>query len=94
MIPSKGTATLFINEEKVPANLRELLFRDGVALAPYHCVGKTLASLSSGTVLADPEEINASLLSHLPEQITQLELPNPIERMKALKDARRDQSDI
>ena len=85
LIPSKGTATLFINEEKVPANLRELLFRDGVALAPYHCVGKTLASLSSGTVLADPEEINASLLSHLPEQITQLELPNPIERMKALK---------
>ena len=85
MIPPKGTATLLINEEKVPANLRELLFRDGVALAPYHCVGKTLASLSSGTVLADPEEINASLLSHLPEQITQLELPNPIERMKALK---------
>ena len=58
---------------------------EGVVLAPYHSVGAALASLSSGTVLADPEEINASLLSRLPEQITQLELPNPIELMKALK---------
>lgn len=85
LIPSKGTATLFINEEKVPADLKDLLIQDGVILAPYHSVGEALASLSSETVLADPEEINASLLSCLPEQITRLELPNPIERMKAFK---------
>ena len=85
LIPAKGNATLFINEEKVPADLKEQLAEEGVVLAPYHSVGAALASLSSGTVLADPEEINASLLSRLPEQITQLELPNPIELMKALK---------
>lgn len=85
MIPSKGAPTLFINEEKLPADLRDLLLWEAVVLAPYHSVGEALASLTSGTVLADPEEINASLLSHLPEKVTQLELPNPIERMKAIK---------
>lgn len=85
LISSQETATLFINEEKVPDDLKDLLLQEGVALAPYHLIDETLASLSSGTVLTDPEEINASLLSHLPEQITRLELPNPIERMKALK---------
>lgn len=85
LIPTKGTATLFINEAKVPADLKNLLLQDCVTLSPYRSVGKTLESLACGTVLADPEEINASLLSHLPKQITQLALPNPIERMKALK---------
>lgn len=85
LIPATGASTLFINEEKVPVDLKDLLLQEGVALAPYHSVGQALAALSSGTVLADPEEINAALLSQLPEQVAQLELPNPIERMKAIK---------
>ena len=85
LIPAKGTSTLFINEEKIPTELRQLLAKEAVSLAPYHSVGQVLSSLPSGTVLADPDEINASLHSHLSDQVSLLELPNPIERMKALK---------
>lgn len=85
LISAKGTSTLFINEEKIPTELRQLLAKEAVSLAPYHSVCQVLSSLPSGTVLADPDEINALLHSHLSDQVSLLELPNPIERMKALK---------
>lgn len=85
LIKTEGPALLFIREEKVPAPLREKLASDGISLLPYEALGNYLTLLAEDNVLIDPEEVNSELFCRLPEKVTVIEAPNPIELMKAVK---------
>lgn len=85
LIEADGKSKLFIDPAKVSDSIRSALKADHTEVLPYEEAGRFLTVLSSGTLIADPHEVNASLLSFIPTGVKVLDLPNPIEKMKALK---------
>lgn len=82
------TATLFLAEGKVPAELAATLARDGVQLADYSAAPLVLAALPQGSsLLLDPRRITLGLRQAVAEGVTVIEAINPSTFAKSRKSA-------
>jgi Xaa-Pro aminopeptidase len=81
-------ATLFIAAGKLAPALCAQLADDGVALAPYDCVGAAVAALpSDARLLLDPRRISASMRAAVPGGVAVIEAVNPSTLAKSRKSA-------
>ncbi|MGG5291142.1 aminopeptidase P family protein [Pseudomonas shirazensis] len=79
-------AVLFVDLNKVDAQLRQALAADGVELQDYHHAGRVLASIAGGsTVLIDPARVTCGLVGRLGAQVKLLEQINPTTLSKSCK---------
>ena len=82
----QARATLFVDLDKVSAELRETLARDGVELGDYTGINAALASLPAATrLLVDPARVTCGLLDHLKAEVTLVEGLNPTTLAKSQK---------
>lgn len=79
----KDTCTLFIEEAKVPGELKNMLEADGVAVKPYGAVPETLAALPTSTIAFDTKLINQLLYESVPADWTIL--PQEIDAVISMK---------
>jgi Xaa-Pro aminopeptidase len=80
------SATLFVREEKIPAEVRERLRADGVELAPYEDAEDALALLGTDTVLLlDPRRITAGMRASVGSGARVIEAVNPTTFAKSRK---------
>lgn len=82
----QARATLFVDLDKVSAELRETLARDGVELGDYTGINSALASLPAATrLLVDPARVTCGLLDHLKAEVKLVEGLNPTTLAKSQK---------
>ncbi|GAB3470147.1 aminopeptidase P family protein [Massilia terrae] len=80
------TATLFIGEGKVPAQVRDRLLADSVQVAPYQEAATKLSALETGsTLLVDPRRITAGMRAEVPKGVRVIEAINPTTFAKSRK---------
>jgi Xaa-Pro aminopeptidase len=80
------TATLFVSEGKVPAQVRDHLLADSVQVAPYEAAATALAALDAGsTLLVDPRRITAGMRQQVPAGVRVVEAVNPTTFAKSRK---------
>jgi Xaa-Pro aminopeptidase len=80
------TATLFVSEGKVPADVRDRLLADSVQVAPYEAALAALADLDAGsTLLVDPRRITAGMRAAVPHGVRVVEAINPTTYAKSRK---------
>jgi Xaa-Pro aminopeptidase len=80
------TATLFVSEGKVPAEVSDRLLADSVQVAPYEAAAAALADLEAGsTLLVDPRRITAGMRQQVPEGVRIVEAINPTTYAKSRK---------
>ena len=82
-----ATATLYVEQGKVPADVRADLSSAGVSLAPYEDIeGAVRASVADGVrILLDPKLLNYGLRQAAGESAVLC--PSPIQRPKAIKNS-------
>jgi Xaa-Pro aminopeptidase len=79
-------ATLFVADDKVPAELRKRLRKDGVEVAPYASAAAALAALQLDTaLLIDPRRVTAGLLEAVAQSVKVVEAVNPTTFAKSRK---------
>ncbi|MET0855208.1 MAG: aminopeptidase P family protein, partial [Telluria sp.] len=80
------SATLFVADDKVPADVAERLRLDRVELAPYGQAEAALAQLGAGEVLlVDPRRITAGMRAAVPAAVKVVEAVNPSTFAKSKK---------
>ncbi|WLI88996.1 aminopeptidase P family protein [Massilia sp. R2A-15] len=79
-------ATLFVGDNKVPADVEERLRLDGVELASYTQAAAALAALGAGEVLLiDPRRVTAGMRAAVPAGVKVVESINPSTFAKSKK---------
>ncbi|WP_187363058.1 aminopeptidase P family protein [Massilia aquatica] len=82
------SATLFVGEAKIPADLRARLLQDGVSLAPYDAAAAALAALpADSALLVDPRRITAGMRGAVAAGVMVIEAINPSTFAKSKKSA-------
>ncbi len=82
----RNEATLFIAEEKVPAELRTRLLAEGFRIAPYATAAAALAQLAAGnSLLLDPRRVTLALRQAVPLAVRVIEAINPTTLAKSRK---------
>jgi Xaa-Pro aminopeptidase len=82
----RADATLFVGDNKVPAELRARLESDGVHLAPYANAATALAALPDGaTLLLDPRRVTAGMRAAVNPGVNVVEAINPTTFAKSRK---------
>lgn len=84
LLVTTQTATLFVHEEKLTAETREVLIDNGIATASYSSVSDALAHYPEYNILADPDEVSYGLMQAIKAQQIVRE-PSPVPAMKAVK---------
>lgn len=84
LLLSQNSATLYINSEKVPADVEEYLLRQGVKTDQYGNVAKGLADYREYNILLDPGETSYSLFKAVRRAKTVSE-KSPVPALKAIK---------
>lgn len=85
---TREQAVCFLALDHCPAGVRDELARHGVICAPYDEVWRAVGALPAGTaVLFDPQRTSARLRAALPATCRCLEEPDPVQRLKAVKNA-------
>lgn len=84
LLVTTQTATLFVHEEKLTAETREVLIDNGIATASYSSVSDALAHYPEYNILADPDEVSYVLMQAIKAQQIVRE-PSPVPAMKAVK---------
>ena len=93
LLISSKDVTLYINKEKVSAQVETYLQAEGVGVAPYEDVGKGLKSYFEYNILLDPDEVNYTLYETVRNKGRQndfvkteiIEEESPVKRMKTVK---------
>ena len=92
LLISSNTTTLFVNKEKLTAEVSAYLQAEGIGVDDYENVGKGLKDYFEYNILLDPDEVNYTLYqvvnlkpqtSNLKPQI--IEAESPVKRMKTVK---------
>lgn len=84
LLLSQTSATLYINSEKVPADVEGFLLRQGVKTDQYGNVAKGLADYREYNILLDPGETSYSLFKAVRRAKTVSE-KSPVPALKAIK---------
>lgn len=83
---SEDESVLFIQPEKLHAELAGELKKEGVVLADYSLVKTYMSKLKPGTsVLVDKSKTNAALFEAIPSTCDIVEAPSPVAMLKAVK---------
>lgn len=75
---------LYINEDKVSAEIKAKLDADNVIMKPYNDIYEDVKSLK-GKVLVDPDRLNYAMYMNIPSEVKIAEAMNPTILMKAIK---------
>ena len=78
-------SVLFIEEAKVPGEIREKLAKAQVEVQPYDALPEYLKSLPAATVACDPALINQLLMESIPESWAIIEENDKVIQMKGCK---------
>ena len=84
LLVTTQTATLFVEPEKLSAEVRSYLQAKGVGVAGYGDVGAALKRYPEYNILMDADEVNYTLFNNVHAQEV-LRLPSPVPAMKAVK---------
>ena len=82
-------ATLFVDERKLTAEVRNYLAEQGITTQPYEAVGDALQKWGEWNILIDPDEVSEALarqvktIAHHPLSV--ICHPSPVPAMKAVK---------
>lgn len=87
MIVTMESATLFIKEEKLTAEIKEYLALQGISTAPYDAVWKQLSAYSNGNILINPARCNRAVLENLNPATAVIFNDSPVAAMKAVKNS-------
>ena len=84
----EDSAILYIQREKLPEKIKELLSKSNVSIRGYRDIYNDMKELAvTERVLFDPAKINYTLYKKLPAKVTKIQQLNPSMKMKALKNA-------
>lgn len=75
--------TLYINKEKMTADVQRYLADNGIEVAPYEDVAKGLRDYFEYNILLDPDEVNYTLMKAVKREVVRGTSPVPL--MKAVK---------
>ena len=75
--------TLYINKEKVTADVQRYLADNGIEVAPYEDVAKGLRDYFEYNILLDPDEVNYTLMKAVKREVVRGTSPVPL--MKTVK---------
>jgi Xaa-Pro aminopeptidase len=79
-------ARLFMDETKVPVELRARLVLEGVRIEPYTRVADVIAALPpDACLLFDPERVSTRLVEAIPDERNRVEATSPVLLMKSRK---------
>jgi Xaa-Pro aminopeptidase len=81
-------ATLFVEDDKIPATLAKVLAADGVRLQPYAKAAAAIAALpAKSALLIDPKRVTLGLRQHVAASVKVIEAINPSTLFKSRKSA-------
>ncbi len=83
LLIDSSAATLYINKEKVPADVEQYLQRQGVRVEAYEHVVQGLGDYFEYNILLDPNEVNYALMKMVKREVVRASSPVPM--MKAVK---------
>ena len=83
LLISSNTTTLFVNKEKLTAEVSAYLQAEGIGVDDYENVGKGLKAYFEYNILLDPDEVNHTLYKMVSREI--IEAESPVKRMKTVK---------
>lgn len=83
LLISSTTTTLYINKEKLTAEVSDYLKAEGIAVDDYENVGNGLKAYFEYNILLDPDEVNYTLYKKVSREI--IEAESPVKRMKTVK---------
>ena len=85
-IIGKDIAELFINETKIPTELKAALESNGIKILPYNTISERIKEFESGkNVFVDINKINLWLYESIPAHCNKIEGANPSTMLKACK---------
>ena len=87
MMVTAESATLFIKEEKLTAEIKEHLASQGISAAPYDAVWEHLSAYSNGNILINPARCNRAVLENLNPATAVIFNDSPVAAMKAVKNS-------
>ena len=80
------TATLFVHEEKLTTEARACLTQCGITTARYDTIKDALARYPEYNILADPDEVNYTLMQVIQAQVQDIvKKASPVPLLKAVK---------
>lgn len=85
LVVLKEELLLFIEETKLPAELKSRLQAAGVRFLPYEDINSYVRSLEKQTIMLDPQKLNYALYKDIPKTAKLVEKRNPEILMKAIK---------
>lgn len=77
-------ATLFVDERKLTADVKNYLTQQDIAVRPYETAGDALQKWGEWNILIDPEEVNEALARQVKANEI-IRKPSPVAAMKAVK---------
>lgn len=83
LLIDSSAATLYINKEKVPADVEQYLQHQGVRVEAYEHVAQGLCDYFEYNILLDPNEVNYALMKMVKREVVRASSPVPM--MKAVK---------
>ena len=84
LLIASDKATLFVNEQKLPAEVKGYLSQAGVSIAPYNSIQKGLRDYFEYNILLDPDETSYTLMNAVGKKRI-VRQKSPIPSMKAVK---------
>ncbi len=87
MLVTADDATIYINKEKVTAEIEEYLAGEGICIAPYDEIWNALAAFPHDTILVQPTRCNRAVLENLNSNTFPIFKDSPVAAMKAVKNS-------
>lgn len=84
LLIASDKATLFVNEQKLPAEVKGYLSQAGVSIAPYDSIQKGLRDYFEYNILLDPDETSYTLMNAVDRKRI-IRQKSPIPSMKSVK---------
>ena len=84
LLIASDKATLFVNEQKLPAEVKGYLIQAGLSIAPYDSIQKGLRDYFEYNILLDPDETSYTLMNAVDKKRI-IRQKSPIPSMKAVK---------
>ena len=84
LLIASDKVTLYVNEQKLSAKVKDYLAQVGVSIAPYEQIQKGLRDYFEYNILLDPQETSYTLM-HVVDKKRVIRKESPIPSMKAIK---------
>ncbi len=86
MVIRPSSVDFYVEDTKFTASMKTSLEKEGVVFHSYHQIYDDVAGIrEEETVMLDPDKVNVSLYRAIPEGVCKLEMANPQQLLKAIK---------